>query len=145
MLKKLNLSKYIACIIILIMMSGAVLTGCAEKEASDSTVENQSYSDGAYNVNVTLEGGTGKATISSPAIVTVSDGKPSITVVWSSKNYDYMIVNDIKYINEAPAGEKSEFTFPIDGIPCDMNVIGDTTAMSTPHEIEYTIHISMAD
>ena len=32
--------------------------------------------------------------------------------------------------------------FPIDGIPCEMDVIGDTTAMSTPHEIDYTLTFS---
>ncbi len=49
-----------------------------------------------------------------------------------------MIVNGEKYLNENEGGN-STFTFPIDGIPCEMDVIGDTTAMSTPHEIDYTL------
>ena len=56
-----------------------------------------------------------------------------------------MIVNDVKYENEAEAGEYSTFTFPVDGVPCDMDVIGDTTAMSVPHEIEYTLTFNLIE
>lgn len=107
------------------------------------SVKSPAIADGSYNVKVDFEGGSGKAFIESPATVVVKDGEACITVTWSSKNYDYMIVDGVKYMNEAKEGNPSQFTFPIAGIPCDMDVIGDTVAMSTPHEIEYTIHISM--
>lgn len=94
--------------------------------------------DGEYTVDVTLEGGSGKATVDSQAKVTVTDGVAYATITWSSTHYDYMIVNGEKYLNENEGGN-STFTFPIDGIPCEMDVIGDTTAMSTPHEIDYTL------
>lgn len=94
--------------------------------------------DGEYTVEVTLEGGSGKATVDSQAKVTVTDGVAYATITWSSTHYDYMIVNGEKYLNENEGGN-STFTFPIDGIPCEMDVIGDTTAMSTPHEIDYTL------
>lgn len=94
--------------------------------------------DGEYTVEVTLEGGSGKATVDSQAKVTVTDGVAYATIIWSSTHYDYMIVNGEKYLNENEGGN-STFTFPIDGIPCEMDVIGDTTAMSTPHEIDYTL------
>ena len=94
--------------------------------------------DGEYTVEVTLEGGSGKATVDSQAKVTVKDGVAYATITWSSTHYDYMIVNGEKYLNENEGGN-STFTFPIDGIPCEMDVIGDTTAMSTPHEIDYTL------
>lgn len=116
---------------LLVLMTIAMLVGCT-KEAV--------LNDGEYLVNVTLEGGTGKVTIQSPATVVVKDGQAMVTIVWSSKNYDYMLVNDEKYINEAEVGEYSTFTFPISGLPCDMTVVGDTTAMSVPHEIEYQLH-----
>ncbi len=96
--------------------------------------------DGTYQVELTMEGGTGKAGIASPVTVTVKDGKAEATLVWSSTHYDYMLVNDKKYENEAKAGENSTFTIPIEGLTCDMEVVGDTTAMSKPHEIEYTLH-----
>ena len=50
-----------------------------------------------------------------------------------------MIVDGKKILNEAAAGEKSTFTFEIPGFDTDIDVIGDTTAMSVPHEIEYTL------
>ena len=82
--------------------------------------------DGEYTVEVTLEGGSGKATVDSQAKVTVTDGVAYATITWSSTHYDYMIVNGEKYLNENEGGN-STFTFPIDGIPCEMDVIGDTT------------------
>ena len=94
--------------------------------------------DGEYTVEVTLEGGSGKATVDSQAKVTVTDGVAYATITWSSTHYDYMIIDGEKYFNENEGGN-STFTFPIDGIPCRMDVIGDTTAMSTPHEIDYTL------
>lgn len=77
----------------------------------------------------------------SPATVTVTDGQAMATIVWSSTHYDYMIVDGEKYMNENEGGN-STFTFPIDGVPCEMDVVGDTTAMSTPHEIDYTLKFS---
>ena len=110
----------------------ACLTGCGDKKLEDGT----------YSVKLSMEGGTGKAYIESPVTVTVKDGVAYATLVWSSKNYDYMLVNGDKYLNESEGGN-STFTVPIDGIPSDMQVIGDTTAMSVPHEIEYTLHFEM--
>ena len=40
-------------------------------------------------------------------------------------------------------GGYSTFTVPIDNIPSTMQVIADTTAMSVPHEVEYTLHFEM--
>ena len=113
------------------------MTGNDAAERADST-EVSVPEDGEYTVEVTLEGGSGKATVDSQAKVTVTDGVAYATITWSSTHYDYMIVNGEKYLNENEGGN-STFTFPIDGIPCEMDVIGDTTAMSTPHEIDYTL------
>lgn len=113
------------------------MTGNDAAERADST-EVSVPEDGGYTVEVTLEGGSGKATVDSQAKVTVKDGVAYATITWSSTHYDYMIVNGEKYLNENEGGN-STFTFPIDGIPCEMDVIGDTTAMSTPHEIDYTL------
>ena len=46
--------------------------------------------DGSYTVEVALEGGSGRATVESPAQLTVQDGKATATIVWSSSNYDYI-------------------------------------------------------
>lgn len=105
---------------------------------AESADQEDALADGEYTVDVTLEGGTGKATVDSPTKVTVKDGQAYATIVWSSTHYDYMIVNEEKYLNENEGGN-STFTIPIDGVPCEMDVVGDTTAMSTPHEIDYTL------
>lgn len=91
-----------------------------------------------YLIDIGFEGGTGKAYIESPVTVTSVDGDLSAVFVWSSVNYDYMIVNGVRYDNENPGGP-STFTVSLDNISEPLTVIGDTVAMSTPHEIEYTI------
>ena len=88
--------------------------------------------------DILLEGGTGKAYIESPVSVTTKDGRSYATLVWSSKNYDYIIAGGEKYLNENPGG-KSTFTIPVDDFDKPLEIIGDTTAMSKPHEIGYVI------
>ena len=95
--------------------------------------------DGEYVAEVTLSGGTGKATVESPVKITVKDGQAYAVLVWSSKNYDYMIVDGEKYLNEAAEGENSQFTIPVKAFGEELPVIGDTIAMSKPREIEYTL------
>ena len=48
--------------------------------------------DGEYSIQVDLEGGSGKASVTSPTILTVKDGQAYAQIQWSSSNYDYMIV-----------------------------------------------------
>ena len=99
--------------------------------------------DGAYNVNVVLEGGSGRATVDSPAALTVADGKMTATIVWSSPNYDYMIVDGEKYLPTNTEGN-STFTIPVAALGTPLSVTADTVAMSTPHEIEYTLTFTLA-
>ena len=113
------------------------LTGCGQSS------KGKTLPDGTYSANVTMEGGTGKAYIESPTEITVADGLTYAKLIWSSKNYDYMLVNGEKFINEAEPGGPSVFTIPIETPDCTMTVIGDTTAMSVPHEIEYTLTFEM--
>ena len=99
--------------------------------------------DGEYNVNVVLEGGSGRATVDSPAALTVADGKMTATIVWSSPNYDYMIVDGEKYLPTNTEGN-STFTIPVAALGTPLSVTADTVAMSTPHEIEYTLTFTLA-
>ncbi|MCR5053648.1 MAG: ABC transporter substrate-binding protein, partial [Lachnospiraceae bacterium] len=91
-----------------------------------------------YSVDITFDGGSGKAYINSPVEVTEKDGKYTATFIWSSENYDYMIVEGTRYDNENPGGP-STFSVEVPGVTEPLTVIGDTTAMSAPHEIEYVI------
>ncbi len=94
--------------------------------------------DGEYEADLTLEGGTGRASVESPAKLVVKDGEAVLTVVWSSPYYDYMLVDGEKY---EPVNEEGNSTFeiPVTRLNEPMNVVGDSTAMSEPHEIEYKI------
>lgn len=49
--------------------------------------------DGEYSIQVELEGGSGKASVSSPTLMLVKEGKMYARLQWSSSNYDYMIVD----------------------------------------------------
>ena len=94
--------------------------------------------DGTYTAEVTLEGGSGRASIESPATLTVKEGKVTASIVWSSPNYDYMLVNDEKYLPVNTEGN-SVFEIPVAAFDTALDVIADTVAMSKPHEIEYTL------
>lgn len=105
--------------------------------------EDLNLADGTYEVEVTLTGGSGKASVASPAKITVSDEKIQATIIFSSANYDYVLVDGEKYLNEATEGN-STFTIPVSGFDWKMPVTADTTAMSTPHEIDYSLYFDSA-
>ncbi len=107
-----------------------------EKEAQTGNIIQMG--DGTYLIDLSFEGGSGKAEILSPATVTVSGESVTATVQWNSPNYDYMIVDGEKYL-PINTEENSVFEIPILFFDKPMDVIGDTVAMSTPHEIEYTL------
>ena len=98
--------------------------------------------DGEYSAQVVLEGGSGRATVDSPAALTVADGKMTATIVWSSPNYDYMIVDGEKYLPTNTEGN-STFVIPVAALGTPLSVTADTVAMSTPHEIEYTLTFTL--
>ncbi|MBP3893980.1 MAG: hypothetical protein J6D34_08075 [Atopobiaceae bacterium] len=94
--------------------------------------------DGSYLIPVTLEGGSGKASVDSPAPLDVIDGEATLTVTWSSPNYDYMIVDGTTY-QPINTGGNSVFEIPVASLDEPLEVVGDTTAMSVPHEIDYRL------
>lgn len=108
-----------------------------------TTPDSLSLADGSYTADVALAGGSGRASVQSPAELTVKDGKVTAKIVWSSKNYDYMKVNDEKY-DAVIENEHSTFKIPVAGFDWAMPVVADTTAMSEPHEIEYTLRFDSA-
>ena len=94
--------------------------------------------DGEYQAELTLEGGSGKAWVESPAPLKVENGEAILTVTWSSPHYDYMLVNGERYEPINTEGN-SVFEIPVTRLNEPMTVIGDTTAMSKPYEIEYQL------
>lgn len=99
--------------------------------------------DGTYTASVTLEGGSGRATIESPAVLRCEDGKFYATIVWSSPNFDYMKVDGEKYLQTNTEGN-STFEIPVAAFDQKLDVIADTVAMSEPHEVEYTLTFDSA-
>ena len=119
--------------LVLVFLLLTLAAACKEVPA-----EPEGFQDGTYTVAATLTGGTGKAKIASPLQLTVQDGKITATLVWSSANYDYMKVDGVRYDAVIEDGH-SVFTVPVASLEEPLPVVADTVAMSTPHEIEYTI------
>ena len=95
--------------------------------------------DGSYTANVTLSGGTGRASIQSPAALRCAGGQFYATIQWSSPNFDYMKVNGVRYELISAPGSNSAFEIPVAAFDQPFAVIADTVAMSEPHEVEYTL------
>lgn len=110
----------------------------AFREGAFATAESLGLSGGNYTVAVTLEGGSGKASVESPASMWVENGKAWAVVVWGSSSYDYMRIGEEKFLPLNTEGS-STFEIPVAAFDRKLTVYADTTAMSTPHEIEYTL------
>ncbi|MBR3630327.1 MAG: hypothetical protein IKN55_07645 [Oscillospiraceae bacterium] len=108
----------------------------AFREVSDAA--SLDLSDGEYTAEVTLEGGSGKASVQSPAKITVKDGKVTAEIIWSSNKYDYMVVNGDQ-IDPVSMEEHSVFEIPVAAFDRPLPVSADTIAMSEPHLIDYTL------
>lgn len=100
--------------------------------------------DGNYTANVTLAGGSGRASVQSPAALRCTNGQFFATIVWSSPNFDYMKVNGVRYELISAAGSNSTFEIPVAAFDQALPVIADTVAMSEPHEVEYTLTFDSA-
>lgn len=99
----------------------------------------QGPEDGNYTANVTLSGGTGRASIQSPAKLRCTNGQFTATIQWSSPNFDYMKVNGTRYDLISAPGADSAFEIPVAAFDTPLPVIADTIAMSEPHEVEYAV------
>ncbi len=116
-----------AALALLLLLLGAA---CGQKT--------KSLDDGTYRIEASLTGGTGRATIASPLKLTVQGDEMQAVIVWSSPNYDYMKVDGVRYDAVIEDGH-SVFTVPVASLEEPLPVVADTVAMSTPHEIEYTV------
>ena len=107
-------------------------------EGAADTFDLSTVEDGSYTIELTMEGGSGRASIQSPAQLAIADGAATAILEWSSPNYDYMLVNGEKYLPVNTEGN-SVFEVPVEALDAPLTMIGDTVAMSTPHEVEYTV------
>lgn len=111
--------------------------------ASAGAVDVANLEDGEYTIEATLEGGSGKAYVESPMKLNVIDGAISAVFVWSSSNYDQMIVDGEQYLPVPRAGN-STFEIPLAELVEELPIQAETTAMSEPHMIDYTIHFDLS-
>lgn len=101
------------------------------------SVQNPIPQAGSYSCAVELQGGSGRASVASPAAL-VSDGETLIaTIQWSSPHYAYMLVDGTQYEPIQTEGNAT-FEIPIT-LDVDMAVSACTTAMSQPHLVDYTL------
>ena len=120
--------------------------GSSEKKGRENSVQNTEAQalqidipDGEYSIEVSLAGGSGRASVTTPTWMNVQEGRAYARLLWSSPYYDYMILEGKKYLNETTDGGTSSFTIPITAMDAPMEIIADTTAMGDPVEIDYTL------
>lgn len=112
--------------------------------SSDAPAENGNAvsvdrKDGEYSIEVNMTGGSGRASVTSPTLLIIRNGKAYAKLYWSSTYYDYMIVDGVKYQNNTRDGGTSTFIIPITSMDAPVPVIADTTAMGDPVEISYQL------
>lgn len=95
--------------------------------------------DGSYWIRVSMTGGSGRASISSPTGFYVKDGQATADIHWSSASYDYMKLDGVRYEAFTDAAGHSAMTIPVSALDTAIPVLADTTAMSKPYEIEYEL------
>lgn len=120
--------------------------GDSDKSSSEATVngllsfsELSEIPDGSYWIRVSMTGGSGRASISSPTGFYVKDGQATADIHWSSASYDYMKLDGVRYEAFTDAAGHSAMTIPVSALDTAIPVLADTTAMSKPYEIEYEL------
>lgn len=99
--------------------------------------------NGEYLMDITLTGGSGRANIISPAKVIIDNEDIEATIEWNSKFYDYMEIDGVGYEPINSEGN-SVFLVKVKDLDSDIPIKAETTAMSTPHMIDYTIRLNSA-
>ena len=152
------LSGLILCIMI-------AATGCAGQNTEPGNPAQETEAAVFCMARVTLEGGSGKASVDSPCPVYERGGELFARITWSSSHYDFMLVDGEKLLPVNTEGN-SQFEIPLPdggglsaddapgnsgvetespdggtGLPedCAIDVQADTTAMSEAHLIDYRL------
>lgn len=125
---------------------GDAVSSAVEPEAEKTDGETvDTPEDGTYVPTLfTVSGGTGKVKITCPEVV-VTEGEAQARIEFSSSHYEWVKVNDVQYDPENADDadrDNSVFRIPV-RLDEEMTISGLTTAMSEPHEIEYTLFISL--
>ena len=122
-MKKRLFALLLACLLVCTLLSA-----CGETELTDGT----------YTIEVTLSGGSGRASVESPTSLVIDGEVMMATIVWSSPYYEYMLIDGVQYDPIQTEGN-STFEIPV-VLDTDMAVSASTIAMSEPHLVDYTLH-----
>lgn len=118
-----------------------------ESDLNKSTVRVNSATglkDGVYTPDsFSWSGGTGKVSISCNK-VTVTGGQAYATITFSSTHFQYVKANGNVYYPSSKTGSSTSFVIPVE-LNKNNSIIGMTTAMSTAHEIRYSIFVYIAE
>lgn len=143
-------------IVLLLSVVTSLLFGCGVRMGADASAAQPSETsatatgllsftelseipDGSYWIRVSMTGGSGRASISSPTGFYVKDGQATADIHWSSASYDYMKLDGARYEAFTDAAGHSAMTIPVAALNTAIPVLADTTAMSKPYEIEYQL------
>jgi len=119
--------------------AGAQKTGSVEQEPATE--------DGTFEPSLfRAEGGTGKVKITCVE-VTVKEGAAEAVIEFSSPHYEWVKKDEVTYEPEnADEEDRKTSRFRIPVLLDEEQVISAlTTAMSQPHEVEYTIFVSLTE
>lgn len=124
-----------------------VSTDMQKETVSDSTTDAVNNStalpDGSYTPDsFSFSGGTGKVRITCPS-VRVEEGQAYAEIRFSSSKYGYVKANAETYY-PISTEDGSLFEIPIE-LNKNNKILAMTTAMSSAHEIEYTIYVYIGD
>ena len=103
-----------------------------------SSLPMEAYKEGNMKTVESLGLEDGRTTVETPTQLKIQDGKATAVITWGSSHYDYMKVGEEKYEPVNTEGNSS-FEIPVTVFDQKQKVIADTTAMSVPHEIDYTL------
>lgn len=108
------------------------------KELKLTAVEDLQLEDGTYTVEVSLEGGSGKTRVESPAMLYIEEGLAMAEITFGSANYDYVIADGEKCLLLNEEGNSS-FLIPVAGFDYNLPITVDSIAIGKPRELDYTI------
>ena len=126
-----------------LVLAACMLLAIAGCSPASQPAHTAALEPGVHSIEVHLEGGTGRASVKSPCELTVAeDGSMTATIVWSSSHYDQMVIDGVQYLPITTEGG-STFQIPVAALDEDLPVKAETTAMSEPHMIDYTLRFGV--
>ena len=109
-----------------------------------TTISDLALEDGIYEADVVLEGRFWPCfPVESPAKITVKQGEATAEII-SAVRITIMCGSEKRNKEPVNTEGNSAFEIPVDGFDYRMQIAADTVAMSTPHEIDYTLFFDSA-